>query len=70
LVRAVLAELRAAELADIPVVLGGVIPDADATQLKTEGIAAVYTPKDYRIGAILAELKLLAAEQARGRNSS
>jgi len=68
LVTDVLAELRKLELADIPIVLGGVIPDADAATLRQQGIAAVYTPKDYRIAAILAELKALAAERMRGRN--
>lgn len=68
LVTEVLAELRKHELADIPIVLGGVIPDADAATLKQQGIAAVYTPKDYRIAAILAELKAVAAERVRGRN--
>lgn len=69
LVAETMAELRKHELADIPIVIGGVIPEADAQRLRDAGVAAVYTPKDYRIAVILAELKALAAERARGRNN-
>ncbi len=45
--------LRAAGLERIPVVVGGIIPPADAERLKAAGIAAVYTPKDFAINGIL-----------------
>ena len=38
--------MRAAGLDDVPIVLGGIIPDQDATSLLSNGIAAVFTPKD------------------------
>lgn len=41
---AVLAELRALGGGDIPVIVGGVIPDADIPGLLEEGIVAVFTP--------------------------
>jgi (2R)-ethylmalonyl-CoA mutase len=49
----VLAGLRAAGLADVPVVVGGIIPDADAEALRAAGVAAVFTPKDYDATAIM-----------------
>jgi len=49
----VMASLRAAGLSRIPVVVGGIIPPADAERLKAAGVAAVYTPKDFRINRIL-----------------
>ncbi|MBI3203605.1 MAG: protein meaA [Myxococcales bacterium] len=55
LTRDVLAELRARGVT-IPVVVGGIIPEADRVLLCAEGVAAVYTPKDFQIAKILAEL--------------
>ena len=43
-----------------PVVVGGIIPDADRTSLERAGIARVFTPKDYRIAGIMAEIADLA----------
>ena len=68
LVRETLAELRDRELGHVPVVVGGVIPAGDAARLLEAGVASIYTPKDYAIEAILAELAGLAEESARGRN--
>src|SRR4026209_2207079 len=45
----VLAALREAGVGDIPVVVGGIIPDADAPALREAGVAAVYTPKDFEL---------------------
>ncbi|OLE24663.1 MAG: protein meaA [Catenulispora sp. 13_1_20CM_3_70_7] len=53
LVPEVLAELRAAGAAGVPVVVGGIIPDADARALREAGVAAVFTPKDFGITQIL-----------------
>ena len=44
------------EGADIPVVVGGIIPAADAEELRAQGIAAVFTPKDYALTEILVEV--------------
>ena len=43
----VLAGMRAAGMADVPLVVGGIIPDSDAAALIEQGVAAVFTPKDY-----------------------
>ena len=50
-----LAGLRAAGVADVPVVVGGIIPDADAAVLRGLGVAAVFTPKDFAITDIMGE---------------
>ncbi len=42
--------------ADIPVVAGGIIPEADVARLKAAGVAAVYTPKDFEITRILRDI--------------
>ncbi len=51
--REVLAKLKAAGLADVPVVVGGIIPPDDAELLRAEGVAAIYTPKDFAINGII-----------------
>ncbi len=56
LVPMVLDGLRAAGLADVPVVVGGIIPEADAATLTDAGVAAVFTPKDYDATAIMARV--------------
>jgi (2R)-ethylmalonyl-CoA mutase len=56
LVPDVLRRLREAGAADIPVVVGGIIPAADARALRAEGAAAVFTPKDFGITAIIGGL--------------
>ena len=53
LVPAVVEGLRARGLFDVPVVVGGIIPDADATWLREQGVAAVFTPKDYDATVIM-----------------
>jgi len=56
LVREILEGMRAAGIAEVPVVLGGIIPAADAQMLKGAGVAAIYTPKDYDLTAIMADI--------------
>ncbi|MDQ4051389.1 MAG: protein meaA [Actinomycetota bacterium] len=53
LVPAVLDGLRAAGLPDVPVIVGGIIPDADARRLREAGVAEVYTPKDFGLTEIM-----------------
>jgi (2R)-ethylmalonyl-CoA mutase len=53
LVPSVLDGLRAAGLDDVPVVVGGIIPSADARALLDLGVAAVYTPKDFGLTGIM-----------------
>jgi (2R)-ethylmalonyl-CoA mutase len=53
LVPAVIDGLRAEGREDVPVVVGGIIPDADAEWLRAKGVAAVFTPKDYDTNEIM-----------------
>ncbi|MCU1398318.1 MAG: meaA [Acidimicrobiales bacterium] len=46
---------------DIPIVLGGIIPEQDRAGLMAMGIARVYTPKDYELGRIMRDIAELAA---------
>jgi len=52
----VLKLLRAAGLERVPLIVGGIIPPADAERLKAAGVAAVYTPKDFAINGMLGEI--------------
>ena len=60
LVEDVLVEMRKAEIADIPLIVGGIIPPEDASRLKALGVAAVYTPKDFDLTGIMADLVRVA----------
>jgi (2R)-ethylmalonyl-CoA mutase len=62
LIPAVLAELREAG-ADVPVVVGGIIPPADEEALLEAGIARVYTPKDFEVSRIMGDIVSLVAER-------
>ncbi len=53
LVPAVLDGLRDAGLGDVPVIVGGIIPDSDGRRLGELGVAAVYTPKDFGLTEIM-----------------
>jgi (2R)-ethylmalonyl-CoA mutase len=56
LVPDVLEGLREAGLGDVPVVVGGIIPAADAAALEARGVAKVFTPKDFELTDIMAEI--------------
>ena len=46
---------------DAPVVVGGIIPEADVEPLKAAGVAAVYTPKDFDLTRIMGDIVALVA---------
>ncbi|MYS23872.1 (R)-ethylmalonyl-CoA mutase [Streptomyces sp. DvalAA-14] len=56
LVPDVLERLRRAGADDVPVVVGGIIPAADAGALRSAGVAAVFTPKDFGITGIIGRI--------------
>ncbi len=62
----VLEGLREAGLADLPVVVGGIVPDDDAAKLREAGVRRVYTPKDFELNRIMGEIASLVAESAAG----
>jgi (2R)-ethylmalonyl-CoA mutase len=60
LLQDLMVRLRAAGHGDLPVVVGGIIPDDDAARLREFGVAAVYTPKDYEMNRIMGDIVTLA----------
>jgi (2R)-ethylmalonyl-CoA mutase len=56
LVKDVVARMREAGLNDVPVIVGGIIPPDDADTLRAAGVAAVYTPKDFELNRIMADI--------------
>ncbi|HEU4656295.1 MAG TPA: methylmalonyl-CoA mutase family protein [Capillimicrobium sp.] len=62
LIPAVMDALREVGV-DVPVVVGGIIPEADVEPLKACGVAAVYTPKDFELTRIMRDIVGLVAEQ-------
>jgi (2R)-ethylmalonyl-CoA mutase len=62
LIPGVVAALRERGV-DAPVVVGGIIPDADVEPLRAAGVAAVYTPKDFDLTAIMKDIVALVAER-------
>ncbi len=56
LIPAVLTALQTAGAGEVPVVVGGIIPEPDAAWLKDIGVAAVYTPKDWDLNRMLREI--------------
>jgi len=67
LVNETLERMRKMGLDQIPVVVGGIIPDADAEALRKMGVARVYTPKDFELSSIMKELvELVRAHHVAG----
>jgi (2R)-ethylmalonyl-CoA mutase len=64
LVEEVMERMRSSGLDDVPVVVGGIIPPEDAEQLKRLGVAAVFTPKDFRLNAIMRDIVRLVDSAA------
>ncbi|HEX6002338.1 MAG TPA: protein meaA [Hyphomicrobiaceae bacterium] len=56
LVEEVMARMKASGLDEVPVVVGGIIPPDDAVALRKLGVAAVFTPKDFRLNAIMRDI--------------
>lgn len=64
LVQDVMERMRKEGLSDVPVIVGGIIPPEDAKVLKGMGVAAVYTPKDFQLNDIMADIVRLVAQEA------
>tara|TARA_R110002110_G_scaffold12184_43_gene58103 strand:+ start:539 stop:2506 length:1968 start_codon:yes stop_codon:yes gene_type:complete len=60
LVEDLMEQMRAAGLGHVPVIVGGIIPDDDATRLRAMGVARVYTPKDFELNTIMNDIVTLA----------
>jgi ethylmalonyl-CoA mutase len=64
LVPDVLARLKQAGIVNVPVIVGGIIPDSDAKRLVELGVSRVYTPKDFELNTIMNDLADLAERAA------
>jgi ethylmalonyl-CoA mutase len=64
LVPDVLERLKAAGIGHVPVVLGGIIPESDGKRLVEQGVARVYTPKNFELNAIMSDLADLVEHAA------
>ena len=60
LVRDVMERMRRDGLDDVPVIVGGIIPPEDERELRAMGVAAVYTPKNFDLTAIVADIVRIA----------
>ncbi len=63
LIPSVLAELREAGAGEVPVIVGGIIPDLDAAWLRESGVAAVYTPKDWDLNGMMRDIVSLVGDR-------
>jgi ethylmalonyl-CoA mutase len=64
LITETMERMRAAGLGDVPLVVGGIIPEDDAARLRAMGVAAVYTPKDFELNRIMMDIVGLVDQQA------
>ncbi|MEQ9694263.1 protein meaA [Shimia sp. SDUM112013] len=64
LVEDMMNRMREAGLGDVPVIVGGIIPDDDAERLRAMGVARVYTPKDFELNTIMKDVVTLVDPQA------
>ncbi len=64
LVEDLMKRMRDAGLNHIPVIVGGIIPEADAIRLRAAGVAQVYTPKDFELNVIMNDIITLADRAA------
>jgi (2R)-ethylmalonyl-CoA mutase len=66
LIPSVLEALRDAGAGDVPVIVGGIIPEADADWLREIGVAGVYTPKDWHLNGMMRDIIALVGERLGG----
>ena len=67
LVKDVVGRMKEAGL-KVPLVVGGIIPPEDAAELEKSGVAAVYTPKDFKLNNIMADVVRIV-ERANGASN-
>jgi len=63
LIPLVLQALADAGVPDVPVIVGGIIPEADAATLREAGVAAVYTPKDWDLNRMISDIVAIVSER-------
>jgi (2R)-ethylmalonyl-CoA mutase len=56
-------KMKKLDLEDVTLVVGGIIPDADADELKALGVAGVYTPRDFELTSIMNDIVELVSNK-------
>ncbi len=64
LVTEVLERMKEAGIEDVPLVVGGIIPPEDEDEMLKAGVSRIYTPKDYEINTIMADIVSLVEKAA------
>ena len=64
LIEDVLKRMKLAGLSEVPLIVGGIIPEDDATHLRALGVAKVYTPKDFELNTIMMDIVALLDSKA------
>ena len=62
LVSELINEMKISELKNIPIIIGGIVPEDDIKKLKRLGVSRIYTPKDYDINQIMLDIIKVADE--------
>ncbi len=57
-----LEKLAQQGISNLPVIVGGIIPDADAGKLRAAGVSRIYTPRDYDLSRIMSEIVDIVAD--------
>ena len=56
-------KMKKLDLEDVTLIVGGIIPDADADELKSLGVAGVYTPRDFELTSIMNDIVELVSNK-------
>ena len=59
LITETLEKMRENGMSEVPLIVGGIIPEDDAARLRALGVAAVYTPKDFELNKIMMDIVAL-----------
>ena len=70
LVQQIMQRMQESGLGEIPVIVGGIIPQSDEAVLKAAGVARIYTPKDFDLNQIMADITGLVRERVTGHSAS
>ena len=62
LVSELINEMKISELKNIPIIIGGIVPEDDVKKLKRLGVSRIYTPKDYDINQIMLDIIKVSEE--------
>ena len=63
LVQSIMAKMKESGLGEIPVIVGGIIPQSDEAALKAAGVAQIYTPKDFDLNQIMEDITSLVTDR-------